>query len=506
MNKTSRVRAHSRSLKQSKENVCEPAMVLERTIPSAAVTHDHTPSFVDSRNGLSDIAPICFYTLDRQARICELNEMGASLLSSPPSWLIGKSFLIFIARQDMKRFLRFLSRVTGPIPKSIELDIHSADRTVPVRIAVATSAHEEKVLHRLTVLDLSGFRNTQRLLQESLSNWYSLVQNAPDTIMTVEFSGRICFVNRPAWGYSVNALIGTNLLDLVPEGSRAKLLRCLSQSFKLNKKSAREFTGLCGDLDNWYSFSFGSPHPFVPVGRQGTTTTTVIIREISEQKRMETTLRTSSEQLRDFAARLEAVREEERTRVSREIHDELGQALTALKLDLSWMHKKCTNNIRKELKSTITRVDDTIEKVRRIASQLRPPVLDDLGLIPAIDWQLRDFRRRTGIYTEVVCNVDELNISAEASAAVFRVLQEALTNIIRHAKAARVCVTIDFANRSLRMVIEDNGQGMKYNRDADLRSLGIIGMKERISRLGGLFQVFSEPGKGTRLDILIPTP
>ena len=229
-----------------------------------------------------------------------------------------------------------------------------------------------------------------------------------------------------------------------------------------------------------------------------------MIREISEHKRMVASLRTSSEKLRDFAARLEAVREEERTRVAREIHDELGQSLTALKLDLSWLQKRSGNGIRKELKSAIVQVDNTIIKVRKIASQLRPPILDDLGLIPAIDWQMRDFRKRTGIEIEVASNVEELNLSADSSAAVFRVVQEALTNVIRHAKASSVRVNLDATGRSLRISIEDNGQGMKYNQNTDFKSLGIIGMKERIARLGGMFQIFSEPGKGTRLDIVIP--
>src|SRR5262249_10238523 len=158
-----------------------------------------------------------------------------------------------------------------------------------------------------------------------------------------------------------------------------------------------------GHHESWYSFSFGSPHAagWTSTYPVRTTTTTVMIREISEHKRTEETLRTSGEQLRDFAARLEAVREEERTRVAREIHDELGQALTALKLDLAWVRTKTRGaaEIRKKMHAMIAHVDDTIERVRRIASDLRPSILDDLGLIPAIEWQVTQFRKRTGIRT-----------------------------------------------------------------------------------------------------------
>ena len=274
-----------------------------------------------------------------------------------------------------------------------------------------------------------------------------------------------------------------------------------------------EVAGVNGDWNSWYNFSFGTPHASALPTPGGlttttttTTTTTVMIREISEHKRTEATLRTSGEQLRDFAARLEAVREEERTRVAREIHDELGQALTALKLDLSWVRQKTrgASEVRERMQAMIAHVDDTIERVRRIASELRPSILDDLGLIPAIEWQVAQFRKRTGIRTQVSADADALTLPPEASAAVFRLVQEALTNIIRHANATKVLIKLNLIKDALRISIADNGQGMTRAQETDLKSLGIMGMKERIARLGGEFNIFSEPDKGTRLDIVIP--
>jgi PAS domain S-box-containing protein len=449
------------------------------------------------------LAPIGSLILDRQGRICELNDKAAQLLSFSPKWVVGKSFVVFVAKHDVTRFLAFLRSCTEGKWKTMEFDLHIPDRTVPVQVAAAVWKEGADMVHRLSIIDLTDFRNT-------------VVYNAPDTIMTVDARGWICFVNRPSWGHSVNALIGTNLLNHVAKSNRPTVLRCLVQSFRFNKRSACELTGVCGDWNNWFSFSFGPPHPFAPVGPHRsaktartttttTTTTTVTIREISNQKRTEEMLRTSSDQMRDFAARLESVREEERAQVAREIHDELGQALTGLKLDLSWLYKNSTNGNRKKMKAMIAQVDETIDRVRTISWQLRPPILDDVGLIAAIDWQMRDFRKRTGIKTEVVSNVDELDLSAEASAAIFRVVQEALTNVTRHAKASRTRVTVDLTARSLRIAVEDNGQGMTQNQEAALKSLGILGMKERIYRIGGALQIHSGPGKGTRLDILIPT-
>jgi signal transduction histidine kinase len=233
---------------------------------------------------------------------------------------------------------------------------------------------------------------------------------------------------------------------------------------------------------------------------------TLMIHEISAHKQAEETLRNSGEQLRDVAARVESAREEERARVAREIHDELGQALTALKLDLSWVRSKTRMpKMRKRMESMIGHVDETIECVRRIASELRPAVLDDLGLVAAIEWQVAQFRKRTNIRTRIVSNTDGMFVPPDASSTVFRVVQEALTNIIRHAKATTVRVTLNYKPYVLEISIVDNGIGFKRSPQRDLKSLGIIGMKERVSRLGGQFNIFSEPGKGTRLDIVIPT-
>ena len=161
--------------------------------------------------------------------------------------------------------------------------------------------------------------------------------------------------------------------------------------------------------------------------------------------------------------------------------------------------------MRKRMEAMIGQVDETIDCVRRIASELRPAILDDLGLVAAIEWQVAQFRKRTNIRTKIVSNTDGLSLPSDASATVFRVVQEALTNIIRHAKATTVRVTLSSKPHALEISIVDNGIGFSRNPQRDLKSLGIVGMKERVSRLGGQFHILSGPGKGTRLDIVIPT-
>ena len=460
-------------------------------------------SDVESYNELYDIAWIGFYTLDRRGRICEVNEKGAKLLGFSADWLLGRPFIVFIARQDVRRFLESLMqsiRAPGE-PNVIEFDMYVANRTLPVQISLTAVAEGDHVFHRLSVFDMSEIRKTKRLVVDSLANWYSLVHHAPDTIMTIEPQGRITSSNNPIWGYSISALVGTNLIDYIPEPEQPKLLRSLKEAFKYNRRTTCEVTGLSGDSKRWFNFSFGGPHV-----NAGVLTTTVVIREISDHKHAEEALRTSGEQFRDFATRLEAVREEERTRVAREIHDELGQALTALKLDLAWVHRKMARSaeIRKKMQAMIAHVDDTIDRVRRISSELRPAILDDLGLIPAIEWQLSEFQKRTKIRTEMVSNADGVELPNDASAAIFRVVQEALTNVMRHADASKVSIQLNLNFDALRISIEDNGKGMMLKEKTNVGSMGIVGMKERIVRLRGDFNIYSEPGQGTRLEILIP--
>jgi PAS domain S-box-containing protein len=457
---------------------------------------------------LYELAPVGFLTLDRHGRIRELNEKAARLIAFPSGWLLDKPFVVFVAKPDIRRFLAHLARsIRTPEQQTIELGLAAGEHLLPVQIAIKTSEQEGAVIHRMTVVDLTDIKKTEKQLQESLDNWHSLVHNAPDVIMTLDREGKITFVNRPVWGYSAQALIGTRITDYVPRNEQVKLSRCIENVFSSGKRMTCEISGVNGDRQAWFGLSFGPIHNGVDRAAGERKTTTLMIQEISEHKLAEETLRTSGEQLREFAARVEAVREEERTRVAREIHDELGQALTVLKLDLSWLQGKIPRTqaqARNKMKSMLLHVDETIERVRRIASELRPSILDDLGLLPAIEWQLEEFQKRTGIRCKLDANVEKVGFSAEASAVLFRVVQEALTNIVRHAAASSARVDLRSDGRNLRMSITDDGKGITEQQINDLRSLGIVGMKERISRVGGEFRIRSQRGKGTRIEISLP--
>lgn len=202
------------------------------------------------------------------------------------------------------------------------------------------------------------------------------------------------------------------------------------------------------------------------------------------------------------------MREEERTRIAREVHDELGQALTGLKLDLAWLAGKVrgARGLQAKIKTMSSQIDATIQAVRRIATELRPGVLDSLGLAAAIEWQGADFQERTEIKCAVAIQAPEAIRDQAFSTAFFRIFQETLTNIIRHAKATRVEVGLTQAGHELILTVRDNGRGITDREIADETSIGLIGMKERAARIGGEVSFLGLPGQGTTVTLRVPLP
>jgi PAS domain S-box-containing protein len=218
-------------------------------------------------------------------------------------------------------------------------------------------------------------------------------------------------------------------------------------------------------------------------------------------------LKASAKQLQALAANLELAREEERIRISRELHDQLGQALTAMKFDLAWLSDQLgpKDEALAQKASAITQqMDAMIKTVRRISTELRPGMLDDLGLAASIEWQARDFEKRTGILCTVSVPNSEMELSRAQSLALFRIFQESLTNVERHAKASLIEVELTRTSEIVTLQIHDDGRGIKIQEIAGLQSLGLLGMRERAMRLGGEFTIQGTPGDGSLVTVTIP--
>jgi signal transduction histidine kinase len=232
--------------------------------------------------------------------------------------------------------------------------------------------------------------------------------------------------------------------------------------------------------------------------------------ELAERAMTEQRLRTSEEKLRALASHLQSVREEERIHIAREIHDELGQALTALKFDIAALAKGCKTDdavtVAEKSSASAQAIDRIINSVRRIASGLRPEVLDEIGLGAAIDWQAREFQRRTGIRCHVELPPRFEDPDQERSTAIFRIFQELLTNVARHANATRVEVKLEeHDGDGLRMTVVDNGRGVKPAELESPTSLGFLGLRERVLAFAGALDVRGEEGQGTTVSVIIPT-
>jgi len=236
------------------------------------------------------------------------------------------------------------------------------------------------------------------------------------------------------------------------------------------------------------------------------------ISDISERRRAEEALDSSRRQLRALTARLQAGREEERAKVAREIHDELGQVLTAIKMNLDWLERNLggiedgprLNPFLERVLESAEMTDSAIKNVQRIATELRPDSLDNLGLAEALQQEANRFQQRGGAACELQLTPEPLNLPSQVATTVFRVFQEALTNVARHSKATSVRIALEANAEQVVLQVEDNGQGIPHEATADSRSLGLLGMQERASVLGGEVTISPVLPHGTRVSLRLP--
>ena len=232
-----------------------------------------------------------------------------------------------------------------------------------------------------------------------------------------------------------------------------------------------------------------------------------IVQNIHERKKAEEEIKRSHEELRQLSGYLERIREEERTSIAREIHDELGQQLTGLKMDISWLNKKIIHEskaVREKIGGMISLVDETVKTVRRISTELRPGILDDLGLIDALQWQSHEFEKRTGITTRFDTSFTDSSFEKNLSTGIFRVFQETLTNVARHAHATEINTLFERQGENLVLRVGDNGKGFDETEIKHKRTLGLVGMRERAKMFGGELAVTSKTGKGTVITLSVP--
>jgi PAS domain S-box-containing protein len=363
--------------------------------------------------------------------------------------------------------------------------------------------------------------------QEKIAYQARLMEDSSDAIFAVDAGYRIISFNKAAevlYGYSAAEVIGKPLNDALrnpmSDEKRADIRRELLE-VGYWKGLVIYHTRDNRPLDIAVSISRthderGQVDGYIMVCRDMTERlkAEAKLRQFNEElarlvEEKTNELQLSNIELRDLTSRLQRVREEERGTIAREIHDELGQQLTGLKMDLYWIAKRldgaASDQARQKLRSTMSLLDETIQTVRRIATDLRPSILDDLGLIAAIEWQSQEFEKRAGVVTVFQSTIPEMDFPPDMAIGMFRICQESLTNVARHASASRVSITLDPVEGGVCMAISDDGKGLDPQR-ADRKTLGLIGMKERALMMGGRLELGNGKIKGFRLAVTVPLP
>ena len=229
-------------------------------------------------------------------------------------------------------------------------------------------------------------------------------------------------------------------------------------------------------------------------------------RELVDRLGKENEFRRSTEQLRELSARLQSVREEERTHLARAIHDELGQALTGLKMDVAWLQQHLDQPqpaLLEKTRAMSDLIDIIVQAVRRIATELRPGILD-LSLVATIEWQLQEFQSRSGIESKLVSAPEETTLDVDGATTVFRIFQEILTNVARHAQASQIEVSVEENATFLTLQVQDNGRGITESEIQSPKSIGLLGMQERARLRAGEVQFRGTPGQGTIVTVRLP--
>ncbi|MGE5445220.1 MAG: PAS domain S-box protein [Ignavibacteriales bacterium] len=360
--------------------------------------------------------------------------------------------------------------------------------------------------------DITKRKRAEEELRESEENYRNLFENVPIGAYRTTPDGRILMANPTLirmLGYtSFNELASRNLEK---EGFDASYPRDQFKDLLEQKGEVRglEYTWISRDDTK----IFVRENTRAVRGQDGTVLYYEgTVEDISKRKLAEEQLKNSHEQLRTLAAHLQSVREEERARIAREIHDELSQTLTGLQMSLSWLSKKLSEASNGVLHSLLLQeitimsklIDATTQAVQEISAELRPPVLDDLGLTAAIEWQTREFQTRMGIECRFISSPENITLDKEQSTAIFRILQETLINVARHANATRVDISLRKRADNVILEVRDNGKGITESEISNPHSLGLLGMRERALLLRGEIKISGTPGKGTAVTVRIP--
>lgn len=456
-----------------------------------------------------DPATDTFCLLDSNFHVIEMNETGLTNWGIKKSDLRRKSLFELILKvpdQEKEDWQRKLSETIASgmsfSKNAVKVSAKGEERILNVKASKAADGIG------LIITDVSTQFKIEQALRRSEDRYRMLVESMNDGIAMIDQKGIVSYVNEKflrAQGYTPQEVIGRSFAEFVDENG----VKIIEQQIARQKRGGHDaYEIFLRKKNGGKAATMVSPTPVFEQGKfRGSI---AVLTDISERRQVEEELSRSREQLRNLSRHLQLIREEESKRIAREIHDELGQALTAMKMDLSWLTARVPEDLAdrraiiEKTRAMSSLIDRTIQIVQKISAELRPGLLDDLGLIPAIEWQAQEFQNRTAIRCEMDLDAEPLELDSERSTAIFRVFQEALTNVARHSQASQITIKLKKAAGKLELRVSDNGIGIPEKAVSAADSLGLMGMRERLLPFGGELKISRASEKGTTLAVFVP--
>ncbi|GAO42769.1 PAS domain-containing sensor histidine kinase [Flavihumibacter petaseus] len=431
-----------------------------------------------------------FIGLDNDLRFVYLNKRATQLTRQPAELLLGRKVTeVFDGLETTEVYKAMVAARDNQLFTTV------IDYFAPLELYHESHIYPSPDGLTIFVRDITGKRKVEHALKQSIERYKTFVEEAVDAIMVYSpKAGRYTDANRKAaemLGYDLNELLNVKPQQLLPRDTESLLPLLESGKPLIAERTMVKKDGTLVEVEtSAIKLSDGTYLAFM--------------RNISERKKSEQELLRLNEELRRLGNHLQEVREAERVHIAREIHDELGQQMTVLKMDLAWLKKQLGKITVEENNAKLTEfsgmIDMAVTTIRKIASELRPSLLDDIGLVAAMEWHLSEFSKRTGIAATGDFPDEDAPFSDAVKTNLFRILQEALTNVARHSGATAVEVNFSYSDNRVVLSIADNGRGFDPE-DRSNKTLGVLGMKERANMIGAEFDIHSKPGKGTRVEV-----
>ena len=390
------------------------------------------------------------------------------------------------------------------LPFNLELPIPTKNRKIILAEVIVNklSVNQENIL-TFTFRDIYKQKKTENDLNKSEESWHSLTMNSPNHILILDLHGKVRFINWVTSGFKKEDIVNNSIYNIIPSQFVERVKESLKDVRKTKKAKIYETKFVFPDGKVvWYDARIAPIIEYDEIMGY-----TVNCSDITKRKNTEIELNKSNKKLHELTLHMQEVIENEKKKIALDLHDDLGQKLTALHMDLSWLKTR----IIKDLPHLSDKLNDMAEllnlsmkNVQEIATELRPSILDNLGLISAVEWLLEEYMRKSNIEYQFDVSPEGIKINKQLTVAIFRIIQEALTNVVRHANATIVKVSIEKESNLLNVMIKDNGKGITKSNIEGSKSFGLMGIKERASVFKGKVEITGELNKGTKLLVKIP--